>query len=142
MLARPRAIQILCGCFAWRLGSAQGSVLCGFHVQTHTRGEDWRGDDACDCLRCRARRRGLGAYAIVEELWDQDRASHAPRETVEVPTTKGPAPDLRESGRKCECVWLCRGGEWRIEYPCEGHAKEPKKKRDARQRERNEHGWA
>lgn len=93
------------------------------------------------CRRTRGARTG-GPTTPATACGAGRGAAHAPRETVEVPTTKGPAPDLRESGRKCECVWLCRGGEWRIEYPCEGHAKEPKKKRDARQRERNEHGWA
>jgi len=131
-----------CGCFGWTLGPTHGAVLCGFHVGAHD-AADWKG--GCDCIRCRAAKRGLSPYRYAEELLDQAVAARRgddPKKALDaVPMAAAPEV-LREKGRKCSCGWLCARGEWRVEAPCRRHVKEPTKDRREREHRRNEHGWA
>lgn len=131
-------LHLPCGCFAWRLGSAAGAVPCGWHSRTHEEAGALR---PCDCLIHRAERRGIGAYAFVEELADQESRRYATKPRVSDTETSDATSPTVEQDRKCECSWLLQRGEWRVETWCLEHQAKPEQWKSKRIKERNERGW-
>ncbi len=140
---RPPAVGLPCGCFGWSVGGASGYVRCGYHQILHTESSPL---SACDCIEHRAAKRGLSAYDFANELWERESLRGSPLPDIaSLPETKGThrrtKRPKRERDRKCECLWLLKKGEWRIEAWCGTHEARAASWKVARQKERNEFGW-
>lgn len=124
-------LALPCGCYAWRFGGQTGAVPCNYHAAVHHVWDDPgpHEERACDCIMCRAAKRGVGPWEFAREI--HDRAAAEVRAAV---GGKDVTEEVEYLG--CGCLLARAAARWEVQIPCAEHDSPAARARVAEERAR------